>query len=160
MLTTRRDVVTPLNASGFVVMGFAGRRSGGGRGVHDGHNIQYPPLPLDSHNIHPCHVAQPAAGPRLSETGEARTRARHSAVLRSHNCAVSSLWSGLQLPAHGRSSWCHHREDCCQADADAGHLMRILVTVSQLLHHNHRCTGSGAAANCGNTCPISSCQDI
>ena len=47
--------------------------------------------------------------------------------------------------------------------ANAGHLMRILVTVSQLLqmlHHNHRCTGSGAAANCGNTCPISSCQDI
>ena len=39
MLTTRRDVVTPLNASGFVVMGFAGRRSGGGRGVHDGDNI-------------------------------------------------------------------------------------------------------------------------
>ena len=98
MLTTRRDVVTPLNASGFVVVGFAGRGSGGGRGVHDGHNI------------HPCHVAQPAAGPRLSETGEAGTRARHSAVLRSHNCAVSSLWSGLQLPAHGRRSWCH-RED-------------------------------------------------
>ena len=42
MLTTRRDVVTPLNASGFVVMGFAGRRSGGGRGVHG------------EDNIHPC----------------------------------------------------------------------------------------------------------
>ena len=49
MLTTRRDVVTPLNASGFVVMGFAGRGSGGGRGVHDGDNIH----PRND-NIAPC----------------------------------------------------------------------------------------------------------